>query len=554
VVRRRLKLRQAPVPQPYSDSVFAIFFEALTVFSSKFLDWSNTETFFLFPDRPAQFDFEVAVPWRQNLPRPVHVDDRGDCMKQCRQFYIDGKWVNPNANRDFEVINPATEEAIATISLGSAADVDKAVAAARRAFASFSETTVDQRLTFLQRIIQIYQTRSDEMAETISREMGAPLSLSRKAQVPAGLAHLSETVKVLQHFNFEERKGSTLMRKEAIGVCGLITPWNWPMNQIACKVAPALAAGCTMVLKPSEMAPLSAYLFAEVLHEAGLPPGVFNLVNGDGPTVGFAIASHPDVAMISFTGSTRGGIAVALTAAPTVKRVTQELGGKSAHIILEDADLDAAVREGVQTCFRNTGQSCNAPTRMLIPRSKMHAATQAAKRAAEEAKSGDPFAESTSMGPLSSKAQFEKVQSMIRKGIEEGAELLAGGPGRPEGLSRGYFVKPTVFAAVRNDMTIAREEIFGPVLCLIAYEDEDDAVRIANDSPYGLSGFVTSGDLDHARQVAKRIRSGNVHINGARVDFGGCFGGYKQSGNGREWGEAGLEEFLELKAIFGYVR
>jgi aldehyde dehydrogenase (NAD+) len=474
-------------------------------------------------------------------------------MKQCRQFYIDGKWVNPNTDRDFTIINPATEEPIATISLGSSADVDKAVAAAKRAFAFFSETTLDERLAFLQQIIQVYQARSDEMAEIISQEMGAPLSLSRKAQVPAGLAHLAETVKVLQNFNFEELKGTTLMRREPIGVCGLITPWNWPMNQIVCKVAPAIAAGCTMVLKPSEMAPLSAYLFAEILHEAGLPPGVFNLINGDGPTVGSAIASHLDVAMVSFTGSTRGGIAVAQAAAPTVKRVTQELGGKSANIILDDADLTTAVRDGVQACLRNTGQSCNAPTRMLIPGAKMGDAIQVARPAAEETIVGDPAAEITNLGPLSSKAQFDKVQLMISRGIEEGAELIAGGLGRPEGISKGYFARPTVFAGVSNNMTIAREEIFGPVLCMIAYEDEEDAVRIANDSPYGLAGFVTSGDIDRARRVAKRIRSGNVHINGARVDFGGCFGGYKQSGNGREWGEAGLEEFLELKAIFGYA-
>jgi aldehyde dehydrogenase (NAD+) len=474
-------------------------------------------------------------------------------MKECRQFYIEGKWVNPNTDRDFTVINPATEEPIAIISLGSAPDVDKAVAAAKRAFASFSETTTDQRLGLLQEIIRVYEKRSDEMAETISREMGAPLSLSRKAQVPAGLAHLAETVNVLQHFKFEELKGSTLMRKEPIGVCGLITPWNWPMNQIVCKVAPALAAGCTMVLKPSEMAPLSAYLFAEILHEASLPPGVFNLVNGDGPGVGGAIASHPDVDMVSFTGSTRGGIAVAVAAAPTIKRVTQELGGKSAHIILDDADLTAAVEDGVRACLRNTGQSCNAPTRMLIPRSKMGDATRVAKQVASETIVGDPSAEATAIGPLSSKAQFEKVQSMIRKGIEEGAELIAGGPGRPAGVSKGYFAQPTVFAGVSNDMTIAREEIFGPVLCMIAYENEDDAVRIANDSPYGLSGFVSSTNIDRAQRVAKRIRSGNVHVNGARVDFAGSFGGYKQSGNGREWGEAGLEEFLELKSIFGYA-
>ncbi len=474
-------------------------------------------------------------------------------MKDCRQFYIDGKWVSPTQAHDFEVINPVTEEPIATISLGSTADVDKAVAAAKKAFDSYSENTVEERLAFLQQIIEVYKAKSEEMAETISQEMGAPISLSRAAQAPAGLGHLLEIVKVLGQFKFEDLKGSTLMRNEPIGVCGLITPWNWPMNQIVAKVAPALAAGCTVVLKPSEMAPLSAYLFAQILDQAGLPPGVFNLVNGDGPTVGNAISSHPDVAMVSFTGSTRAGIAVARAAAPTVKRVTQELGGKSAHIILEDADLEAAVREGVQSCFRNTGQSCNAPTRMLVPRSKMEKAIGAARQAAEATKVGDPFTEGTNVGPLASKAQFEKVQRLISQGIAEGAKVIAGGPGRPEGINRGYFVKPTVFADVANDMTIAREEIFGPVLCMIPYEGEDDAVRIANDTVYGLSGFVTSGDIDHARRVAKRIRSGNVHINNARVDFGGCFGGYKQSGNGREWGEAGLEEFLELKAIFGYA-
>jgi aldehyde dehydrogenase (NAD+) len=473
-------------------------------------------------------------------------------MKDCRKFYIDGKWVDPTEVHDFPVVNPATEEPIATISLGSAADLDLAVAAAKRAFDTYSQTSQDERLALLRRIIEVYQLRMEEMAETISQEMGAPISLSRKAQAPAGLAHLSEIVKVLEHFDFEELKGSTLMRKEPIGVCGLITPWNWPMNQIACKVGPALAAGCTMVLKPSEIAPLSAHLLAQILHEAAVPPGVFNLVNGDGPTVGAAIAAHPDVAMVSFTGSTRAGVAVAVAAAPSVKRVTQELGGKSANILLEDADFDKAVKQGAQECFRNTGQSCNAPTRMLVPRSKMAAAAAAARQAAEATKVGDPVAEDTGLGPLASKAQFEKVQRLINKGIEEGAKLIAGGPGRPESMNKGYFVKPTVFADVSNNMTIAREEIFGPVLCIIPYENEDDAIRIANDTPYGLSGFVTSGDRERAGRVAKRIRSGNVHINGARVDFGGSFGGYKQSGNGREWGEAGLEEFLELKAIFGY--
>jgi aldehyde dehydrogenase (NAD+) len=474
-------------------------------------------------------------------------------MRDCRQFYIDGKWVSPTTAREWEVANPATEEPIATISLGSAADVDKAVAAAGRAFESYSQTSVEARVALLKRVIEVYTAKSEEMAQTISLEMGCPISLARSAQAAAGLGHLFEIVKVLENFKFEDLKGSTLMRKEPIGVCGLITPWNWPMNQIAAKVAPALAAGCTVVLKPSEMAPLSAYLFAQILDEAGVPPGVFNLVNGDGPTVGAAIAAHPDVAMVSFTGSTRAGVAVALAAAPTVKRVTQELGGKSAFIILDDADLETAVKEGVQACFRNAGQSCNAPTRMLVPRSKMAEATAAAKKTAEATAVGDPLAEGHHIGPLASKAQFDKVQRLIHVGMAEGARLIAGGPDRPEGMSQGYFVRPTVFADVRNDMTIAREEIFGPVLCMIPYEDEEDAVRIANDTPYGLSGFVSAGDIEHARRIAKRIRSGNVHINNARVDFGGCFGGYKQSGNGREWGEAGLAEFLELKAIFGYT-
>ena len=474
-------------------------------------------------------------------------------MKDCRQFYIDGQWADPAKAHDFPVVNPATEEAIATISLGSGSDVDRAVAAAKRAFESYSETTPGERLELLRRVLEVYQSKMDQMAETISQEMGAPISLSRKAQAPAGLAHLAEIVKVLEHFKFEELRGSTLMRKEPVGVCGLITPWNWPMNQIVTKVAPALAAGCTMVLKPSEMAPLSAYLFSQILHEAAVPPGVFNLVNGDGPTVGAAIASHPDVAMVSFTGSTRAGVAVAMAAAPTVKRVTQELGGKSANILLDDADFEKAVPQGVQECFRNAGQSCNAPTRMLVPRSKMAEVVVAARRSAESTKVGDPFIDGINIGPLASKPQFDKVQRLINAGIQEGATLIAGGPGRPDGFTKGYFVKPTVFANVRNDMTIAREEIFGPVLSIIPYEDEEDAVRIANDTPYGLSGFVMSGNLERARRVARRIRSGNVHVNGARVDFGGCFGGFKQSGNGREWGEAGLQEFIELKAVFGYA-
>jgi aldehyde dehydrogenase (NAD+) len=470
-----------------------------------------------------------------------------------RQFYIAGKWVQPAAPHDWEIINPANEEAFVTISLGSAEDVNKAVAAAHAAFETYAETSGEQRLELLRRISEVYKARSEDLANAISQEMGAPLSFARTAQVPAGLAHFLEMVRVLENFKFEDLKGSTLMRKEPIGVCGLITPWNWPLNQIAAKVAPALGAGCTVVLKPSELAPLSALIFAEILDEAKVPSGVFNLVNGDGPTVGAAISSHPDVAMVSFTGSTRAGIAVAMAAAHSVKRVTQELGGKSAYIILDDADVEAAVTQCVQACFRNTGQSCNAPTRMLISRSKMPQAVNAARQAAEATKVGQPSAEDAHIGPLASKAQYEKVQGMIQRGIEEGATVITGGPGRPEGFGKGYFVKPTVFGDVRNDMTIAREEIFGPVLCLIPFDDEDDAVRIANDTIYGLAGFVTSGDLEHAQRVAKRMRAGNVHINNARVDFGACFGGYKQSGNGREWGESGLEEFLELKAIFGYV-
>ena len=474
-------------------------------------------------------------------------------MKDYTKFYIDGQWVDSTASRDFTVINPATEEPVATIFLGSADDVDRAVAAAKRAFASYSEVSAQDRLGLLRRIIDVYKSKLEEMATTISQEMGAPISLSRKAQAPAGLAHLLEIVKVMENFKFEELKGSTLLRKEPVGVCGLITPWNWPMNQVVAKVAPALAAGCTVVLKPSEFAPLSSYLLAEILHESGVPAGVFNLVSGDGPTVGAAISAHPDVDMVSFTGSTRAGVAVAQAAAPSVKRVTQELGGKSANIILDDADLEKAVKLGVQECFRNTGQSCNAPTRMLIPRSQMAAAVATAKQTAEATKVGDPLAEDTAVGPLANKAQFDKVQRLIQKGIEEGAKLVTGGTGRPDGFTKGYFVKPTVFSDVHNEMTIAREEIFGPVLCMISYEGEQEAVRIANDSQYGLSGFVTSGNLERAHRIAKQIRAGNVHINGARVDFAGCFGGYKQSGNGREWGESGLEEFLELKTIFGYA-
>lgn len=471
---------------------------------------------------------------------------------ELRKFYINGAWIDPVESQDFTVICPATEEPIATISLGGKVDVDLAVAAAVGAFESYSQTSVAERLHLLQRIVDVYSSRMEQMAQLISLEMGAPISLSRAAQAPTGLRHFTEAVSVLKSFVFEQQKGSTLMRKEPIGVCGLITPWNWPVNQIACKVAPALATGCAVVLKPSEFAPLSACLVAEILHEAGVPAGVFNLIHGQGPIVGQAIAAHPDVAMVSFTGSTRAGVAVAHAAAPTIKRVAQELGGKSANIILDDSDLEAAVKDGAETCFRNSGQSCNAPTRMLVPRAKADLAKEVAKRVADSVSVGDPFSESTALGPLATKLQFEKVQRLIKIGMDEGATLIAGGLGRPQGLTQGYFVKPTVFADVHNQMTIAREEVFGPVLSILTYEDEEDAVRIANDTDYGLSSYVVSGDIDRARRVAKRMRSGNVHINGAKLDLSSCFGGYKQSGNGREWSEAGFEEFLELKAILGF--
>ena len=473
-------------------------------------------------------------------------------MRESREFYIDGQWVKPKKPKELPVLNPATEEPIASISLGSQSDVDDAVAAARRAFPSFSETTREDRLALLGRIRSVYQQHYDEMAETISREMGAPIGLSKTAQAAAPMAHLATIIEVLKTYEFEKEQGTTLMRREPIGVCGFITPWNWPVNQIACKVLPALAAGCTMVLKPSEIAPLNAILWAQILHEAGVPPGVFNLVNGDGPTVGEAIAAHPGVDMVSFTGSTRAGVAVAIAAAPTVKRVTQELGGKSANIVLDDANLEKVVSGGVRSCFLNSGQSCNAPTRMLVSRTQHDAAVKIARATAETFRVGDPFGDSTMLGPVVSQPQFDKIQRLIQAGLDEGATAAIGGTGRPDGLSRGYYVKPTVFGGVRNDMTIAREEIFGPVLSILPYDSEGEAVEIANDTHYGLSGYVSSGNPERARRVAKQLRSGNVHVNGAGPDFGACFGGYKQSGNGREWGEAGFEEFLELKAILGW--
>ena len=474
-------------------------------------------------------------------------------MKSCKQFYINGEWVDPaEGTNSFEVINPANEEVIGEIALGSAKDVDNAVSAAQEAFKTFSTTSVEERLGLLGKIVEVYQSRYDEVAETISKEMGAPLSLSKAAQAATGLGHFAQTIEILQDFDWEETKGRNIIRKEPIGVVGMITPWNWPINQISCKVAPALAAGCTMVLKPTEIAPLNAILFAEIMDEAGVPAGVFNLVNGDGPTVGEAMSSHPGIDMMSFTGSTRAGISVAKGAADTVKRVSQELGGKSANIILDDADFESAITGGAKHCFNNSGQSCNAPTRMLVPESRHDEAKEIAKKAAQSTKVGDPFAEDTGIGPVVSEVQFNKIQGLIEKGIEEGAELVAGGPGKPEGLNAGYYVRPTVFANVNNDMTIAREEIFGPVLSILPYKDEDEALEIANDTEYGLYGYVSSGDIERAKSVANRIRSGSVAINGASADFTAPFGGYKQSGNGREWGPFGFEEFLEVKAVIGY--
>ncbi|WP_417519219.1 aldehyde dehydrogenase family protein [Minwuia sp.] len=467
------------------------------------------------------------------------------------QFYIDGAWVDPATPKSLDVINPATEEAFAQISLGSAADVDKAVAAAKKAFVSYSQTSKQDRLDLLNAIMDAYKKHYADMAEAIRMEMGAPKTFAEKVQAATGIGHFKTMSKLLADFEFNEDRGSTRISKEPIGVCGLITPWNWPVNQIAAKVAPALAAGCTMVLKPSEIAPMSGIVFTEILHEAGVPAGVYNMVNGDGPGVGEALSSHPDVDMVSFTGSTRAGISVAQNAAPTVKRVAQELGGKSANIILEDADFQKAVFGGAMTCFGNTGQSCNAPTRMLVPMDRMDEAGEIAAAAAAKVRVGDPADENTSMGPLSSDVQWNKVQALIEKGMEEGAKLAAGGPGRPDGLNKGYYAKPTVFTHVTNDMTIAREEIFGPVLSILGYEDDADAVAIANDTPYGLSGYV-SGDPEHAAKIASQLRTGQVHINGAMADVFAPFGGYKQSGNGREWGEMGLEEFLEVKAMLGH--
>jgi aldehyde dehydrogenase (NAD+) len=472
-------------------------------------------------------------------------------MREYLKFYIDGKWVDPIEPKTLDVDNPTTEQVSGKISLGTAADVDKAVKAARRAFASYSQTSREERLDLLQAIQAEYQKRAGDLADAVHEEMGAPPSLAGGPQVNMGLGHLTTAIDVLKNFPFEEQHGSTLVVKEPIGVCGLITPWNWPINQIACKVFPALATGCTMVLKPSEVAPYSGYIFTEIIDAAGVPAGVYNMVNGDGPGVGAAISSHPDIDMVSFTGSTRAGVDVAKNAAATVKRVTQELGGKSPNIVLDDDAFARSVVSGVTVMMLNTGQSCNAPSRMLVPKSRMAEALSLARDVAEKVVVGD-LDNKASIGPVASKAQFDKIQGLIQKGIDEGATVVTGGPGRPDGLDAGYYVKPTVFADVTNDMTIAREEIFGPVLCVLGYDDIDQAVEIANDTDYGLSGYVSSGDLDKAREVARRIRAGNVAINHA-FDINAPFGGYKHSGNGREWSEFGFHEYLEIKGTLGYA-
>lgn len=474
-------------------------------------------------------------------------------MKHAKQFYVDGQWVDPISSARWMVVNPATEEPFAEIALAGSADVDRAVQAARAAFPTFSRTPVAERKALLARIIAAYRNRYDEIARIITKELGSPWSFARDAQTATGVSHLAEMVKVLESYEFDELRGSTRISREPIGVCGLITPWNWPINQVVCKVVPALAAGCTMVLKPSEYTPLSAMLFAEVLDEAGVPPGVFNLVQGDGPTAGHAIASHPDVDMVSFTGSTRAGINVAKAAANTVKRVAQELGGKSANILLPDVDFEQAVTKGVARCFLNSGQSCAAPTRMLVPADRLDSVVDIAMRAAATQKVGHPDDETTVLGPVVNRTQFERIQRLISAGIAEGARLVIGGLGRPEGLNRGYYIRPTIFCDVRNDMMIAREEIFGPVLSILSYSSEAEAIEIANDTAYGLGAFVQSADLEHARRVAERMRAGSVWINYPPGDIGAPFGGYKQSGNGRENGAFGLEEFLETKASIGYA-
>jgi aldehyde dehydrogenase (NAD+) len=471
-------------------------------------------------------------------------------MRSNLKQYIDGVWVESEGGTKHNVINPATEEAVSEITLGSQADVDKAVAAAQRAFESFSRTSVEERAQLIERILVEYKARADDMAVAISEEMGAPLSLAKTAQVGSGIGHLMSAAKALREFEFSETIGNSLVVHEPVGVVAMITPWNWPLNQIVSKVAPALAAGCTMILKPSEEAPSSAVIFAEVLDKAGVPKGVFNLINGDGPGVGTALSQHKGVDMVSFTGSTRAGIAVAKNAADTVKRVHQELGGKSPALVLEGADAGQAVQRTLFSVLMNSGQSCIAPTRLLVPRERQAEITALAAEVMKATTTGNPAEEGRHIGPVVNKAQWDKIQGLIAKGMEEGAKLETGGPGRPDGVETGYFVKPTLFSGVTNDMTIAREEVFGPVVTIIPYDNEEDAIRIANDTDYGLSAVVF-GDAEAIKRVAPRLRAGQVYINGGQPNPDLPFGGYKQSGNGREHGKFGLAEFMEVKSMIG---
>jgi aldehyde dehydrogenase (NAD+) len=473
-------------------------------------------------------------------------------MNNHLNFYINGKWVAPKNPAVMDVIDPSTEEAYTQISMGAKADVDKAVAAAKAAFPKFSKATKAKRLKLLRRILEIYNERSEELAKAVSQEMGAPITMARESQVWSGRAHLEATIAALQKYKFSERRGTTMVIKEPIGVCALITPWNWPLNQIVCKVAPAIAAGCTVVLKPSEIAPISGIIFAEIMHAAGVPKGVFNMISGNGPDVGAHMSAHPDVDMVSFTGSTRAGILVAKAAADTVKRVAQELGGKSPNIILADADFEVAITKGVEGCFGNTGQSCDAPTRMLVPANRHDEALKIAKKSAEAHVTGDPRKENTGLGPVISQLQYDKIQKLIDTGIKEGATLVAGGLGRPEKLSRGYYVRPTIFGNVTPGMTIAREEVFGPVLAIMPYKDEGEAIKIANDTVYGLAAYIASTNIEHARTIAKELRVGTVNLNYPAWDTAAPFGGYKQSGNGREYADWAIHDFLEVKGIVGY--
>ena len=472
-------------------------------------------------------------------------------MEDARRFYIDGRWVDPVQGRVANLINPATEESSGVVSMGSGADVDAAVRAARRAFQSYSKTTVAERRLLLQRVLKVYQRHFESIAQAMTLEMGVPIKFSREAQTAIGVGHLEAMIDVLQDFPFEEHRGEIRLLLEPVGVCALITPWNWPIAQIASKVIPALAAGCTMVLKPSEWAPLSAALWTRVLDEADVPPGVFNLVQGDGNDVGVPLSCHPDVDMVSFTGSTRAGVDVARNAAATVKRVHQELGGKSPCILLEDANYEHAISHTVTLIYQNAGQSCDAPTRLLVPTKKLVEAEAIAGRLVEGLVVGDPGSTETTVGPVVSRRQFDRVEGFIEKGLQDGAVLITGGLGRPAGLERGYYVRPTIFSHVHNDMAIAREEIFGPVLCILAYETEEEAIRIANDTPYGLAAYAWGTDESRLRHIAARLRAGQVSLNGASPDMRTPFGGYKMSGNGREYGEFGLRDFLELKAVIG---